>query len=106
MRFICSVPHSQSGANAAKSDWPNGVSAYSTRGGTSLKSLRLTMPSASISLRCWISIFSLIPSTTRRNSPKRAFGTEQTVDQRTADQRTGQAAVDDAKAQIRDAEFD
>src|SRR6266849_6088350 len=36
----------------------------------------------------------------------KAFGTEQAVDQRTADQRTGQAAVDDAKAQIRDAEFD
>ena len=36
----------------------------------------------------------------------KGFGTEQTVDQRTADQRTGQAAVDDAKAQIRDAEFD
>jgi membrane fusion protein, multidrug efflux system len=36
----------------------------------------------------------------------KAFGTEQTVDQRTADQRTGQAAVDDGKAQIRDAEFD
>src|SRR6266446_6701057 len=36
----------------------------------------------------------------------KAFGTEQTVDQRTADQRAGQAAVDDAKAQIRDAEFD
>src|SRR6201987_666267 len=36
----------------------------------------------------------------------KAFGTEQTVDQRMADQRTGQAAVDDAKAQIRDAEFD
>jgi multidrug resistance efflux pump len=32
----------------------------------------------------------------------KAFGTEQTVDQRTADQRAGQAAVDDAKAQIRD----
>jgi RND family efflux transporter MFP subunit len=29
-----------------------------------------------------------------------------TVDQRTADQRSAQAAVDDAKAQIRDAEFD
>jgi membrane fusion protein, multidrug efflux system len=36
----------------------------------------------------------------------KAFGTEQTVDQRTADQRATQAAVDDAKAQIRDAEFD
>src|ERR1700745_1653861 len=36
----------------------------------------------------------------------KAFGTQQTVDQRTADQRAGQAAVDDAKAQIRDAEFD
>lgn len=36
----------------------------------------------------------------------KAFGTEQTVDQRTADQRSAQAAVDDAKAQIRDAEFD
>src|SRR5262249_19566092 len=36
----------------------------------------------------------------------KAFGTEQTVDQRTADQRTGQAAVDDAKAQLRDPEFD
>jgi membrane fusion protein, multidrug efflux system len=34
------------------------------------------------------------------------FGTEQTVDQRTADQQSAQAAVDDAKAQIRDAEFD
>jgi len=32
--------------------------------------------------------------------------TEQTVDQRTANQRTAQAAVDDAKAQIRDAVFD
>jgi RND family efflux transporter MFP subunit len=34
------------------------------------------------------------------------FGTEQNVDRRTADQRNGQAAVDDAKAQIRDAQFD
>ena len=34
------------------------------------------------------------------------FGTEQHVDQRTADQRNAQAAVDDAKAQIRDAQFD
>jgi multidrug efflux system membrane fusion protein len=36
----------------------------------------------------------------------KAFGTEQTVDQRTADQRSALASVDDAKAQIRDAEFD
>jgi RND family efflux transporter MFP subunit len=36
----------------------------------------------------------------------KSFGTEQNVDQRTADQRAAQAAVDDAKAQIRDAEFD
>jgi multidrug efflux system membrane fusion protein len=36
----------------------------------------------------------------------KAFGTEQAVDQRTADQQTTQAAVDDAKAQIRDADFD
>jgi RND family efflux transporter MFP subunit len=36
----------------------------------------------------------------------KSFGTEQTVDQRTAEQRSAQAAVDDAKAQIRDAEFD
>jgi multidrug efflux system membrane fusion protein len=36
----------------------------------------------------------------------KAFGTEQTVDQRTADRSIAQAAVDDAKAQIRDAEFD
>jgi RND family efflux transporter MFP subunit len=36
----------------------------------------------------------------------KAFGTEQTVDQRTAEQRSAQAAVDDAKAQIRDARFD
>jgi membrane fusion protein, multidrug efflux system len=34
------------------------------------------------------------------------FGTAQNVDRRMADQRTAQAAVDDAKAQIRDAEFD
>jgi membrane fusion protein, multidrug efflux system len=34
------------------------------------------------------------------------FGTEQSVDQRTADQQSAQAAVDAAKAQIRDAEFD
>ena len=34
------------------------------------------------------------------------FGTEQAVDQRTADKQAAQAAVDDAKAQIRDAEFD
>jgi RND family efflux transporter MFP subunit len=33
-------------------------------------------------------------------------GTVQNVDQRTADQRSAQAAVDDAKAQIRDAQFD
>jgi multidrug efflux system membrane fusion protein len=33
-------------------------------------------------------------------------GTAQNVDQRTADQRGAQAAVDDAKAQIRDAQFD
>jgi len=36
----------------------------------------------------------------------KAFGTEQTVDQRAADLRSAQAAVDGAKAQIRDAEFD
>ena len=36
----------------------------------------------------------------------KTFGTEQAVDQRTAEQRAAQAAVDDAKAQIRDAEFD
>ena len=36
----------------------------------------------------------------------KSFGTEQTVDQRTAEQRSAQAAVHDAKAQIRDAEFD
>jgi RND family efflux transporter MFP subunit len=36
----------------------------------------------------------------------KAFGTEQTVDQRTAEHRAARAAVDDAKAQIRDAEFD
>jgi membrane fusion protein, multidrug efflux system len=36
----------------------------------------------------------------------KSFGTEQAVDQRTADQRAQQAAVEDAKAQIRDAEFD
>src|SRR5215470_6024316 len=35
-----------------------------------------------------------------------AYGTEQNVDRRTADQRAAQAAVDDAKAQIRDAQFD
>src|SRR5262249_43569826 len=36
----------------------------------------------------------------------KSFGTEQTVDHRTADKRSAQASVDDAKAQIRDAEFD
>jgi len=36
----------------------------------------------------------------------KAFGTQQVVDQRTADRQTAQAAVDDARAQIRDAEFD
>jgi hypothetical protein len=65
------IPHSHSGVSAREIDSLNGVSAYSTRGGTSLKSCRVTMPSASISFRCWISVFSLIPCTTRRNSPKR-----------------------------------
>jgi membrane fusion protein, multidrug efflux system len=36
----------------------------------------------------------------------KAAGSEQTVDHRTADKRSAQAAMDDAKAQIRDAEFD
>ena len=36
----------------------------------------------------------------------KAAGTTQTVDQRLADQRAAQASVDDAKAQIRDAQFD
>jgi multidrug efflux system membrane fusion protein len=36
----------------------------------------------------------------------KAAGTVQNVDQRTGDQRTAQASVDDAKAQIRDAQFD
>jgi membrane fusion protein, multidrug efflux system len=35
-----------------------------------------------------------------------SFGTEQAVDQRTAEQQSARAAVDDANAQIRDAEFD
>src|SRR5262247_1466734 len=34
------------------------------------------------------------------------FGTVQNVDQRTADLRAAQASIDDAKAQIRDAQFD
>lgn len=34
------------------------------------------------------------------------FGTAQAVDQRTADLQSAQASIDDAKAQIRDAEFD
>ena len=34
------------------------------------------------------------------------FGTAQNVDQRTADLQTAQASIDDAKAQIRDAQFD
>src|SRR5262245_21894224 len=34
------------------------------------------------------------------------FGTMQAVDQRTADQQTAQASIDDGKAQIRDAQFD
>jgi membrane fusion protein, multidrug efflux system len=41
-----------------------------------------------------------------RELAAKGFGTEQAVDQRTADRQTAQAAVDDAKAQIRDAEFD
>lgn len=36
----------------------------------------------------------------------KSFGTEQAVDQRTADRESAQAAVEDAKAQIRDAQFD
>jgi RND family efflux transporter MFP subunit len=36
----------------------------------------------------------------------KAFGTAQTVDRRTADRQTAEAAVDNANAQIRDAEFD
>ena len=36
----------------------------------------------------------------------KSFETQQTVDQRMADKRSAQAAIDDAKAQIRDAEFD
>src|SRR6516162_11003545 len=36
----------------------------------------------------------------------KAAGTVQSVDQRLADRRSAQAAVDDAKAQIRDAQFD
>jgi membrane fusion protein, multidrug efflux system len=43
----------------------------------------------------------------RAQSLKRTgFGTAQNVDQRTAEQQAAQAAVDDAKAQIRDAQFD
>src|SRR5262249_52064170 len=34
------------------------------------------------------------------------FGTAETVDQRTADVEAAQSAIDDAKAQIRDAQFD
>ena len=37
---------------------------------------------------------------------RRDYGTAQSVDQRTSDQRAAQASVDDAKAQIRDAQFD
>jgi multidrug efflux system membrane fusion protein len=37
---------------------------------------------------------------------QRDFGTGQNVDQRTAEKRAAEAAVDDAKAQIRDARFD
>jgi membrane fusion protein, multidrug efflux system len=36
----------------------------------------------------------------------KSFETEQTVDHRMADKRSAQATIDDAKAQIRDAEFD
>jgi multidrug efflux system membrane fusion protein len=44
---------------------------------------------------------------TRAQDLKRSdAGTAQNVDQRTSDQRAAQAAIDDAKAQIRDAKFD
>src|ERR1700736_4695724 len=36
MRFMCNCPHSQRGVSASQREPPNGVSAYSTRGGTSL----------------------------------------------------------------------
>jgi membrane fusion protein, multidrug efflux system len=41
-----------------------------------------------------------------QNLQRSLAGTAQNVDQRTADQRSAQAAVDDANAQIRDAQFD
>jgi membrane fusion protein, multidrug efflux system len=44
--------------------------------------------------------------TRARELASKAAGTIQSVDQRTADQRSAQASVDDAKAQIRDAQFD
>ena len=37
---------------------------------------------------------------------RKDFGTAETVDQRTADMQSAQASIDDAKAQIRDAQFD
>ena len=47
------------------------------------------------------------PELWRAQVLKRAdFGTAQNVDQRTADLQTAQASIDDAKAQIRDAQFD
>jgi heptaprenyl diphosphate synthase len=64
-------PQSPSGPSASLSARPSSVSEYSTLGGTCGYTSRWTRPSASISRRCWTSIFSLTPGSPRRSSPNR-----------------------------------
>lgn len=65
------IPHWQSDCYACASVRPKSVMAYSTLGGTSLKSCLVKIPSPVKSLRCWINTFSLMPSTSRLCSPNR-----------------------------------
>ena len=63
--------HSTSGSIRSIRSRPRSVSEYSTRGGTSGYDVRSTSPSASSVRSVEASIFSLMPSTSRRSSPQR-----------------------------------
>jgi hypothetical protein len=68
----CCSAQVRSLSSAGQRDWPHSVRRYSTFGGTSACTMRVTMASPSSWRSCWVSIFCEMPGIARSRSEKRS----------------------------------